>query len=226
MAIDLNSCIGCNACVVACLGREQYSRRRQRRSQARARDALAPDRPLLQRRARQSRDVSSAGAVHAMRKRALRSRSVPSMPPTHSEDGLNDMIYNRCVGTRYCSNNCPYKVRRFNFFQYQRFHDASLKLSAQSGRHRAHAAASWKNAPTACSASTRRRSKRAKENRARARRRDRHRLPAGLPDRRRSSLAISTIRNSRVAELKAQTAELRLIDRIEYPAADDLSGAS
>ena len=140
MAIDLNACTGCNACVVACqsennipvVGKEQVAA--AARCTGSASTATSPARPSSRRSCSSRCPASSARTRPA-------SRSARSRRRCTTHDGLNAMVYNRCIGTRYCSNNCPYKVRRFNFFNYTKDTPELLKMAAQPGRHGARAAA-------------------------------------------------------------------------------------
>jgi Fe-S-cluster-containing dehydrogenase component len=140
MSIDLNSCIGCGACVTACnsennisvVGKDEVRRSREMHW-------LRIDRYYSSATPTRSREGGWVGQDRHVREDggAEREPKVVFMPvmcqhcnhapcetvcpvaaTTHSNEGLNQMTYNRCIGTRYCANNCPYKVRRFNWFNY------------------------------------------------------------------------------------------------------------
>jgi molybdopterin-containing oxidoreductase family iron-sulfur binding subunit len=157
MVIDLNSCIGCGSCVIGCqvennvavVGKQEVINRREMHwlridryySSDTSKEDFAEKGKLDTYAAMEDPSENPSVIFEPMLcqhcNHAPCETVCPVLATTHSSEGLNQMTYNRCVGTRYCANNCPYKVRRFNWFSYytnEKFEDVNSHMFTDLGR--------------------------------------------------------------------------------------------
>jgi molybdopterin-containing oxidoreductase family iron-sulfur binding subunit len=150
MVIDLNSCIGCGACVVSCnvennipvVGRQEVINRREmhwlRIDRYYSSDADPDDKSITGYKKLEEASANPEVVFQPMLCQHCRNAPCETVCPViataHSSEGLNMMAYNRCIGTRYCANNCPYKVRRFNWFKYNNNDEFDYHMNNDLGK--------------------------------------------------------------------------------------------